>query len=373
MLRPKSIETGGARMGISLTSIHIFGTTAPEGAELSFRSFSPGWLTCVKDLSGKTPDDSYQTAKRISREIDAPVLYFGVFDSETIWLSIFCGGKLAARYSDEGFPANKKLSDIPAMTGCAGGSKKRFSEILACADTDLKISMLEELFGVCLCYEPEMPEEGEMLRRDRGDAIYRAYHAEEQALTGKAAPLALRLIAEYPGKLFTDVFGKHDTIKPHFFLYGYTADKSVGGAYHALTPVRFTGRSLEAIDPDTFAQGRIPYRTKDPRFTLDHGTPGKVTFSEECPPEYRGKTMALPNWFDPVGFLPTGELLLRGVHRIYVADPTFKIIAKLSHKGEIADLIGGQILTTTGDSFCGYCYEPGAKIYIYEVVDKRTS
>ena len=53
-------------MGISLTSIHIFGTTAPEGAELSFRSFSPGWLTCVKDLSGKTPDASYQTAKRIS-------------------------------------------------------------------------------------------------------------------------------------------------------------------------------------------------------------------------------------------------------------------------------------------------------------------
>ena len=39
----------------------------------------------------------------------------------------------------------------------------------------------------------------------------------------------------------------------------------------------------------------------------------------------------------------------------------------------ISILIGGQILTTTGDSFCGYCYEPGAKIYIYEVVDKRTS
>ena len=77
--------------------------------------------------------------------------------------------------------------------------------------------------------------------------------------------------------------------------------------------------------------------------------------------------MTLPSGFYPESFTKNNELLLQGNHRIYVADSTMKIIAKLSIKGDIADIMDDYVLTTTGDSFCGYCFEPKAKIYIYEI------
>ena len=356
-------------MGTSLTSIHIFGNTAPVNCDFSFRSFSPNWLTCVEDFSEKAPDHSYKTAKAISKQVDAPVLHFGVFDSEMLWFDFFLDGKVVARYSDEEFISNKKLFSIPSLIGYGDGQKKRLSSLLSCSDIDFKIAMLEEYFGVCLRLLPELLDEPEMLLRERTDKLYLQYHAEEKAWTGKAAPIRLNLIAEYPGKLFWDSFGKHEMIKPHFFLHGYTSENFSTGC-HDLTPVRFTGNSLEITTPDTFEIDRIPRRHEDPRFQMHYGTPCKVTFSEECPPDYCGKTMTLPNGFYPEEFLPSGELLLQGNHRIYVADHTFKIIAKLTIRGDIADVLGNHILTTTGDSFCGYCYEPKAKIYIYEVLKK---
>ena len=359
----------GEIMGTSLTSIHIFGNTAPVDCEFSFRSFSPNWLTCVDDFSEKSPDYSYKTAKTISKQVDAPVLHFGVFDSDMLWFDFFRNGKVVARYSDEEFVSNKKLFDIPSLIGYDDGQKKRLSSLLRCSDIDLKIAMLEEFFGVCLLFLPEFLDEPNMLLRERIDKLYLQYHAEEKALTGKSAPISLNLIAEYPGKLFWDVFGKHETVKPHFFLYGYTSENG-WTEHHNLTPVRFTGNSLEASTFHVFEQDRIPRKSGDPRFQLHYSTPCKVTFSEECPADYRGKTMTLPNGFYPEEFLPSGELLLQGNHRIYVADQTFKIIAKLTIKGDIADVLGTHILTTTGDSFCGYCYEPKAKIYIYEVAKK---
>lgn len=204
-----------------------------------------------------------------------------------------------------------------------------------------------------------------MLHRDRSDTLYCKYQAEEKALTGKAAPIQLRLIAEYPGKLFWDFFGHNhlQSIKPHYFLYGYVQEDS-----HGLTPVRFTGKSLEPTDLSTFSQDRIQKAHEDPRFKMHYKTPCRVTFSDECPPAYRGKTMHLPTGFYPEGFTKNNELLLQGNHRIYVVDSTLKIIAKLSIKGDIADIRDDYVLTTTGDSFCGYCFEPKAKIYIYQIV-----
>ena len=80
--------------------------------------------------------------------------------------------------------------------------------------------------------------------------------------------------------------------------------------------------------------------------------------------------MILPDGFYPMEFLPSGELLLMGNHRIYIADPTLKIIAKLTVKGDVADIVGNHILTTAGSSFWAYLYDPKAKIYIYEVVKR---
>ena len=104
-------------MGMSLTGIHVFGTAAPEDAELPFRSFSAGWFTCVNDFSETDPERTYEAARRISRATDAPVLYFNVFDSEAIWFVFFRGGKVAAKYLDDEFSANKGLYGIPALVG----------------------------------------------------------------------------------------------------------------------------------------------------------------------------------------------------------------------------------------------------------------
>ena len=352
-------------MGTSLSSIHVFCDSAPIDCGFSFRSFSPNWQTCIDDLSEKVCDYPYKAAKFISRHIDAPVLHFEVFDSEMIWFEFFLNGKVISRYSDDEFVANKKLFDIPSMIGYDDGRKKRLSSLLSCSDIDLKIAMLEEYLGVCLLYLPELSDNPKIFHRERSDTLYCKYQAEEKALIGKAAPIQLNLIAEYPGKLFWDFFGRNhlQCIKPHFFLYGYVQEDS-----HDLTPVRFAGRSLETSDLSTFSQNRIQRAHEDPRFKIDYGTPCKVTFSDDCPPAYRSKTMTLPNGFYPETFTKANELLLQGNHRIYVADSTLKIIAKLSIKGEIADILDNYILTTTGDSFCGYCFEPKAKICIYEIV-----
>lgn len=351
-------------MGTSLSSIHIFGDCAPIDCGFSFRSFSQNWQTCIDDFSEGTPDYPYTAAKLISKHTDAPVLYFGVFDSEMIWFAFFRNGKVISRYSDDAFVSNKKLFDIPSLIGYGDSQKKRLSSILNCPDIDFKIQMLEEYLGVGLLYLPDISDVPEILHRERSDTLYRKYQEAEKALTGEAASIRLNLIAEYPGKLFFDFFDRIHlvSIKPHHFLYGYTQDHS-----NDLTPVVFTGKNLEPTNLSTFSQDRIRLGHEDPRFQMHYGTPCKVTFSHDCPPAYRGKTMTLPRGFYPGNFTKTNDLLLQGKQRIYVADSTLKIIAKLSIKGEVADIIDDYILTTTGSSFYGYCFEPKAKVYIYEI------
>lgn len=286
-------------MGTSLSSIHIFSDFAPVDCGFSFRSFSPRWQTCIDDFSEKAHDYPYKAARSISRHTADPVFHFSVFDSDMIWFEVLRNGKVVSRYSDDDLIANKRLFDIPEMIGYGDGQKKRLSSLLRCSDVELKIAMLEEYLGVCLLYFPEILDDPQILHRHRSDTLYRRYQAEEKALTGKAAPISLNLIEEYPGKLFWDFFdcGSVHTRKPHCFLHGYTH----GDSRH-LTPVRFIGKDLEAIDLSTFFQDRIQEVYEDPRFKLHCGTPCKVTFSHDCPPAYRGKTMTLPNGFYPYSF-----------------------------------------------------------------------
>ena len=77
--------------------------------------------------------------------------------------------------------------------------------------------------------------------------------------------------------------------------------------------------------------------------------------------------MNLPAGFYPFCFTDTGRLLLMGRNHICIVDDTLKVVAKLSVKGEISDMVGNYILTTTGESFCGHEYEPRAAIYIYQL------
>ena len=53
-------------MGTSLSSIHIFGDSAPIDCGFSFRSFSLNWQTCIDDFSENAHDYPYKAAKFIS-------------------------------------------------------------------------------------------------------------------------------------------------------------------------------------------------------------------------------------------------------------------------------------------------------------------
>lgn len=175
-------------MGISLSSIHIYGNSETLECGFSFQAFSPNWLTCTEDFSEREPSFPAETSKILSKKISATVLCFHIFDSEMISFDVFCGGKLAARYSDDEFTANNKLYDIPALLGCEEEQKKRLSVILSCADVDLKIEMLEEYLGVCLLFLPELADKPELLLRKRSDTIYRKFQEQERALIGGGRP-----------------------------------------------------------------------------------------------------------------------------------------------------------------------------------------
>lgn len=364
-------EDGGREiMGTTLSSIHIFSSVAPADCGLAFRSFSQNWQTCIEDFSETQPNAVYAVARNVSKHTDAPVLFFSVFDSEAIWFTFFLGGNVLSKYTDDGYISGRGLSKIPSLIGRNDTLRKRLSPVLNCSDTDLKIQMLQEYLGVCLLFSPELLEESDALLQERDDALFRQYQQEEKRLTGKASPIELKLLAEYPGKLFFDTFGNHDTVKPHYFLWGYTEPNLTAQA-HELTPVCFTGTCLNPVSRSEFMQNRITRTYQDSRFIIHYGTSCSVTFSEECPAVYRGKTMPLPSGFFPIGFLKAGEILLQGKHRIFIADRSMKVIAKHSIKGDVADVIDDCLLTTSGDSFCGYCYEPKAKIYVYQLLKKE--
>ncbi len=247
--------------------------------------------------------------EELKQKFPAPVLYFFVFDSEAIELKVYLQGKVTAKYTDDEFGTNKNLYGIPALFGLPTGQKKRLSTIHGCADTDLKIAMLEEYFGVSLLYCSEEEVSPKVWRREKGDAVYRQYLAEEKKLSGKSALFSLEHTATYPGKLFERYFGQHDMkVKPHHFLYGYHTSN-----HDLLSPVRFTGTEL-LLAEDILEKHPSP--SKISLFEIHYGTPCRMTFTEQCPLPFRGKTAVLPRGFYPNAFTSTGELLLTGNHNL---------------------------------------------------------
>ncbi|MBE5765602.1 MAG: hypothetical protein E7335_00295 [Clostridiales bacterium] len=355
-------------MGISLSGIHIFSSVSPADCPYVFLPFSEGWQTCTEDFSETSPQEMHGIAKRISKSIEAPVLLFGVADSDSVWFSLFLSGKTVARYSDSNPSGKTGIGKIAELLGYPAGNR-RLSSILKCADAEKKIALLEEYFGVCLLYAPEFCNEPEILRRSRGDMFWQKYHSAEKSLTGKSAPFRLELVSEQPGKLFLRNLPKGDDpryFKPFCFLLGY--ETAAGAAFH---PVRFTEGKLVPISTEEFYTDQIPHFRLDPRFnhtlTLDVHT---VSFSKHCPPKYHGKKLALPAGFIAKEFLPSGELLLCSKNQICIVDTTLKIAARLPCKGEFAEFADGHVLTVTHGSFYAGKYDPKAKIRIYRLTKK---
>lgn len=294
-------------------------------------------------------------------------MYISLFTiAKRFFFEVIKGRKILARYSDYSTESNKKIYDIPTLLGCEECGKRRLSAIFACADADLKTAMLEEYLGLALVFFPEADEAE--LAREKSDALYREYEKEEKLLTGKKSPFKAEPIREYKGKIFLSEFGSRAMLEEHYYLFGFSEEKN-----RELWPVHFVGSELKAVDPskETVRMGLDRERTNKKYFSINYSTPVKVTFKDTCPEAYRGKTMTMPSGFYPIGFLSTGELILAAVNKVYVADSTLKIVAKLTVKGDIEALLGDHILTVVGSSFFYYGYEPNASIHIYKI-EKRS-
>ncbi len=353
-------------MGTTFSGIHILSDKKIQISSFEFRSFSEGWQTCITDFSDKDIDYPFKAAKIISKQISEPILFYCIFDSDYIYFEFLQNGKCIARYSDDEFSTNKNLYGIPSILGYGDGYKKRLSNILSCDDAEEKNELLEEYFGVCLLAFPEFICDPLSLKREKSDALYREFRNRDQDISGKKAPVFLKLANEYKGKIFLDYFGSHTlTIKKHCYLFGYENQDS-----NLLTPVRFCGENLEPLSIEEFNQNRVKNAQERNFCKIEYGTICYAIFNDLAPSSYANKKMKLPNNFYPLGFDTKNRLVLTGRRKIYIADEHMKIVAKISIKGDCADMINDFILTTSGNSFFFYAYEPKAAVRIYQLVEK---
>lgn len=359
-------------MGTTFSSIHIYSPDLIQSFP-NFRSFSAGWQTYMPDEEQEDPFVFQKLAKKLSKNTDAPVLWFYIFDSEVLMFEFYREGKKVAAYSPEGY---KNLYVIPALVGYDDGQKRRLSNILDCVDMEFQVQLLEEYFGVCLIPFSEFLEHSpDSLVRIRSDKLYQAYLAEEKKLIGKQSPIKATLVSEVTGKLFERRFKDADflTFTPHHYYFGYDTWES-NWEEGALRTVRFEQGKLVPISQEEFDAAPKKLRREarvDGRISEDYFPVYKVHFTDKAPERLKNKTLIPPRgysfcWFDEKG----RAVLSNGRDGIAIVDETLKIIAKIRVKGCPVDYFDGYLLTAGSGSFCGYCFEPSNAIRIYRIYDK---
>ncbi len=352
-------------MGTTLSSIHVYSEGAVRVYGFEFQSFSAGWQTYIGKLGDNVQQASVNEAKLISKRVNRPVLHYYIHDSDYIEFRFFQGGKCTVLYSDDEFVKSKNVYGIPALIGYGEGYKKRLSSILDCSDAEEKTRLLEEFFGVCLMPSEESIYDPYWLNRKRGDGLYTEYIKTQEAISGKGAPVGLKLVVEIKGKIYRSYFGDH-TKKEHCYLFGYDAEGS-----DRLVPVRFAGERLEPIPKEEFGQGRMPFASEKSFYDFDGETMNGIVFNDKAPLPYKGRRIRLPGGSYPFGFDSKNRVVLSQKGRIAIMDEELKIIAKCPIKGEPADMVDDCILTTTGLSFCGYVYDPLSTVRIYKLIEKE--
>ena len=357
-------------MGTTLSSLHVYSSEPIEPSLGRFVSFSPGWQTMLVDREW---NEFFAFSKELSKKISSPVLAFSIFDSDEVYFTIYEGGKRQVSYSTDGFPANTGIYKIPGLVGYPDGYKRRISEILSCSDAELLTAMLEEFFGVMLLIDSDfMDEPPESLARCRGEACYLEFHEQEKRLRGKHAPIRAVLTAERPGKIFYHRPYEHDLwCAPGYYLYGYDTPDS-DFAEGNLRTVRFTKGRLEEADENMVEAEPHSYFDDD-RFIMRYAPRTSVSFSDDCPDAYKGRTLTLPEGFFPFTFDSKDRLIIDGGsgNRSTIAymTPEGKIIAKISIKGEPCRIEDDYLLTAGPTSFYAYEYDPKTYIRIYRLED----
>lgn len=364
-------------MGMTFCSIHVYCAEPIVTTDFKFRSFSQGWQTYMPGDDELTdPVHSQNTARMISRAVNAPVLWFYLFDDVFTNMEFYLAGKPAASYSCEIGGTNKNLFQIPQMVGYADGQKRRLTQILNCPDVALQIDLLEEYLGVCLIPCPELlNDDPHSLQRTRGDKRFREYMEEEKRLTGKRAPIQAELVQELNGLLdnadwHCEWFERKNGhplpyFKEHYYLH---SESKIVGAKR--TPVCFRNGMIEFISAEEMrrdgADQRYPHRfIGNNRKYKQQFHPARLVFSDTAPAAYAGKTMVLPRGMYGLGFDRKDRLVLYDDNGTFtIVDENMNVIAKQHLKGKIQDIDGDHILAI---EYRGLFY---GTIRVYRVYDK---
>lgn len=361
-------------MGTTFSSIHVYSSNMVNVFP-DFHSFSQGWQTYMPKEEPENPFAFQKQAKKISKNIDAPVLWFFIYDSESILFEFYKNGKKVSAYDQTEASRCKNLYGIPALIGYEGGEKRRLSKILACADVDFQIELLEEYFGVCLIPFPEMfKEESNALSRVRGEKRYLDYLAEEKKLTGKQSPVKVELISEQIGKVFTHKFAEEDkSYIPYHCYFGYDTYES-NFEDGALRLVRFEQGKLVAVTEEEFAAApKIVGQDAraDERFSEEFYPSYKIHFTDQAPDGFKNKTLVTPRGFYFFCFDEKGRVILSDERGgLAVVDDALKVIAKMRVKGMPLWYVDGYILTVGNESLFAYYYNPSNAVRIYRIYDK---
>lgn len=337
-------------MGITFCSIHIYSTESVAHKDFQFQCLSQGWQTYVPECRDFSDlENTQKTARKISKIVDSPVLWFYELDEEALFLKFYLNGNQVVSYSGSGSGSNKNLQQVPQLVGYQDGHKRRFSKILSCSEIDFQIELLEEFFGVCLLPLPELlAENPQTLSRTRGDTLFKEYSEAEKALTGKRAAIQAELVQELEGVLdnYDLNWFSGKCFKEHYYLYCKARIEGI-----EKYPACFQNGVIEFISYEEFLKNGAdkPYPPRnigeDPRYK-ESFYPTKLTFAKNAPAAYAGKEMLLPRGLYGLGFDAKERLILYDDKSTFaVVDKNMKIIAKQRLKGNIRDIDGDYILT----------------------------
>lgn len=360
-------------MGTFASTIHVYTRESIPTSLGSFRCFSDGWQTMLPVEKAIIDFESdKKLARKLSKELPYPILYFWEYDSDEFGFVLFCSGKQVTIFGTDPYTEAKGLFKLPEYIGYPEGNKRRLSRILSCADMEYSIAMLEEYFGVCLEVFFDLLDMPQDLIRTRSDEKYRAYLEEERRFTGKDAGIYVELTEEVFGKLEDNpVFGDFSRPKQHIF---YLAQfHTLAERCSPLPAVEFRHGKLMPADGSVIQKAKIK-EYDDPRFHVEFYPRTTVTFSDLSPAPYRSKCFtALPRGYYPYDFDESDHLILQNERGdIAFMNSNGELIAKCRIKGCLMDYRDGFFLTDKDGCFDphGWGFDPEGVLRIYRIVER---
>jgi len=335
--------------------VHIY--TEESISVDGFVSICDNWLTCTMNID-------YSEARKLSKKLNKPVLYFYCNSDEVFDMYFFFDGKTVVKYCNDGLGENKGIFKLPSLVGYQEGNKRRISSILACKDLDKQIALLEEFLGVGL--------KNPRISVKRDDMLYQMYIKSEKHLTGKNAPIKKELVFETDGKLFHTPFFAGDLkgfYKPHIYLFGFDKDYDELEQERFYQWVEFANGKLLSVSEDEFSQVKFVKQTVERNDSFTYNS-SRVYFKKNAPKKFASKSFKVAQDLYPFDYYNDDIFILTNENStLFFVNSDFKIIAKQNFKGNPKEIRDGYILTVGAGSFWAYVYNPYDKVRIYRLYE----